>query len=172
MAWIDLSGYRIKSAMHEESHEGTVWITGDAWNRGRPLVIKLKGNRRRARVICRKIDPAFIAYYNAEMKTRYGKRRRQLDPDSQYLFISQHYRDRLGLPSTIETFEGVQAAGLTANHPRWWTRPGTRWLASLQHADPYVRIASWLATLSIVLSVLMIGPIFFEFPQVRWPWFG
>lgn len=160
MKWQDLSDYRIKAAMQEESYDGTAWITGQ-WERGQPLILML--GSKKVRVVCRTIDHHFLGYYNSEMKNRYGAKRKRLASDEQYLFLSQHYRDHLGLPLTIETAEGIVASGLQAKHPSRWSAPATRLRACFGHADPFVRITTWLAIISLGIGVVGLIP-----PLIGW----
>lgn len=171
MAWTDLSGYRVKPALHEEATEGWLWIDGD-WESGKPIILRYrigKGRRRKVHLIARTIDDHFRGWYRGEMEARYGQGAKHLVSDHKYLFVSKHYRDRLGILDQAAGFHGMVLKGLEAKQPGWPSRAWSRLRASLMHADPYVRVGTWIALIGVALAIIALGPVFVRLPQWN-PW--
>jgi hypothetical protein len=171
MAWRDLSGYRIKPALHEEATEGWAWLDGE-WDSGKPIIVRYRlGNERRRRVylIARTIDDHFRGWYRSEMRNRYGSQALDLKANQEYAFLSKYYRDRLGIVDSAAGIHGMQLTSLDAKQPRGPAKAWARLRASLMHADPHIRIGTWLAFVGLLLALIALVPAFVKFPQWA-PW--
>lgn len=169
MAWQDLSKYRLKAAMHEEAHEGWLWIDGP-WTSGDPLILRYR-KARKVHLVCRKIDYNFRGYYDAEMRNRYRKKAKPLDEKTSYLLLAKHYRDLLGIDADIKDWQGILVPGLEVKQARGLGKAWSRLRASLMHSDPYVRIGTWLALVGLLVAFVALVPVFIAFPQWN-PWGG
>jgi hypothetical protein len=133
--------YKVLAAMHADMNEGWVWLTGSAFVPRSIVKITNKANNKS--VFCEhlEIDDNFINEYNQRPRV-------YIDPNEETAVINAWYRKRLGgiATKTRHDLQIVEANG-------WWRR----FRANTGHPQAVVRLATWLAAISVALGVIGVG---------------
>jgi len=133
--------YEIRSALHEESKEGWVWIFPAEDSKATHLHIRNPDNG--WTIICeqRVIDKNFRLVYNARKLTL------DIPPDGNVLVISSYYRDLLGGfdPNLAKDLEVAPRRG-----------PIASLVAGVLHPSSAVRAAVLLGIVSVVLGIFAV----------------
>lgn len=138
--------YKVYAALYDESSEGWIWLPQKLEKQNFSsrdiIVIKTKQNTQKVYCICRIIDNNFKRKYN---KSDSG--RCKIDNTDQAIVMSSYYRDMLGGLKTQEEYEFEIKR---TKCPYYKIR------ALFQHPDNAIRIAIWLAIISIMIGMVSI----------------
>lgn len=134
--------YKVFAALHDETSSGWIWMPPEDGFVSRDYItIKAITTGKKVNCICRIIDDNFIDSYNKSERTE------NITDKNKSIVISAYYRDMLGgLEKKKEyDFETIRTVCCACK---------IRTL--LQHPDNIVKIAIWLAIISIGIGVLSI----------------
>ena len=122
-------------------NEGWVWLTGFEF--GPRSVIKITNKANNKSVFCERleIDDNFTKEYNKTPRVF-------IDRNEKTAIINAWYRKRLGGIPT-RTSHNLQIAEVNG----WWGK----FRANTDHPQMVVRLATWLATISVALGVISVG---------------
>jgi hypothetical protein len=130
--------YKVLAAMRQDMNEGWAWLT-DAGFEPRSIVrIHNKGNKQSVYCECLAIDGNFKKEYNQSPRVN-------IKPNEKTLIINGWYRKMLGGIKTNE-YHDIE---ITASNG-WWGK----FRVNAGHPQTVVRIATWLALISVGLGVL------------------
>ena len=128
--------YRVLASLREELNEGWVWVTNCGFDSRSVVKIINKNTKKTIYCECLEIDDNYIFFYN-------NPPRENIDRSKATITISAWYRKRLGGIKTKTNHElEIRAAN------GWFGKLQ----ANLQHPQVVVRMASWLAIISVVLG--------------------
>lgn len=136
--------YKLYAAMHEEITESVVWLKEDLGKRPR-CVVKITNADNGHSVFCEALqfDENFLNRYNKPE----GNRMKIENPESS-IVMSYWYRAKLGSEEALETQKDYPLRVVAANRCYGKLR------ASMNDPHVGVRVAVWLAILSVVLGFL------------------
>ena len=132
--------YKVLASMRQDMNEGWVWVTGLDIEPRSIIKIKNKDKNRKQSVYCEylEIDANYIREYNQPPRVN-------IKADEKTLVINGWYRKSLG---------GI---GTGQNHDLQITPASGLWgkfRASTGHPQIVVRLATWLAIISVALGLL------------------
>ena len=155
--------YKVFHAFREDINAGWLWISldKDSERRQRGVVkvinpSKLNGKRR---IYCEAlvIDENFRSAYNNEDCSA-KKGRHEIKPDQAVIVLNEWYRDKLGVKPGEEVDLGITYPCKLNFWANFW--------ACAYHPQVVVRIAAWLALISIVLGILSLCGCTIPLPSV------
>lgn len=131
--------FKVFAAMHEGMNEGSIWLTGSGFVPRSIIKVTNKANNKS--VFCERleIEENFTKRYNQ------SQIRISIDPSEPTAVINAWYRKRLGNIAT-KKYHDLQI--LEANG--WWGK----FRASAEHPQVVVRLATWLAAISVGLGII------------------
>lgn len=131
--------YKVFAATREDMNEGWVWLSSNNFP-PRP-VIKIENKSNRKKVYCEalKIDENYLKNYND------NRRVSELKGADKAIVVSEWYRKRLG---GIETKQ-FHDLKISISNGLWG-----KFRASIGHPQVVVRLATWLAVISVTLGAL------------------
>jgi hypothetical protein len=132
--------YLIYAALREDVNSGWVWISEPKFRQR--AVIRISNSDTNKTVYCEvlQIDDNFLNYYND-----YGGGRISIEKGAHVLVLNQWYRKILGDLSTKSEYE------FTITEAENWKG---KIKSCFQHPQVIVRVATWLAALSVVEGLL------------------
>lgn len=130
--------YKVLAAMRQDLNEGWVWLSSAGFEPRSIIKIKNKKNGEVVFCECLEIDDNFLYEYN-------NPPREHINKDENTIVINSWYRKRLG---GIETKTNQELEIRAAN--KWWGKLRFNW----GHPQVVVRMATWLALLSLGLGIL------------------
>jgi len=130
--------YKVLSALHDELNQGWVWITNPGFESR--SVVKITNSDKASYCECLEIDDNYISIYNKPPRVN-------IDRNQPTLTINDWYRKKLGsiTTKTVHELEVKAANG-------WWGKLR----AILQHPQIVVRMAMWLAIISVTLGAISV----------------
>lgn len=130
--------YKIYAALAEDISSGWVWVGG--FEGEQRSVVRLRNDRTRKTVHCEalKIDKNFLAKYKQGNTLT-------IENESNAIVANEWYRRKLGV---VNTNSDERISFREANHLIG------RLMASIQHPQVVVRLATWLGLLSLVLGAI------------------
>ena len=129
---------KVFTSMWEDSNEGWVWIPPEkAFNSRDYISLKELKNNKEVVVTCRKIDTNFLSRYN-------HPRRKRIEDVNSAIVINSWYRDKLGELQTGAEYE-FEIKKIGKLNPK-------KLMMLIQHPDNAIKLATWLAFLSILLG--------------------
>jgi hypothetical protein len=133
--------YKVLAAMHADMNEGWVWLTGSGFVPRSIIKITNKANNKS--VFCERleIDDNFTKEYNQRPRVH-------IDPNEETAVINAWYRKRLGGIATKTSYD-LQIDEANG----WWGK----FRANTGHPQVVVRLATWLAVISVALGVIGVG---------------
>ena len=130
--------YRVLASLRDELNQGWVWVTNSGLDSRSVVKITNKKTKKSIYCECLEIDDNYIFVYN-------NRPRENIDENKATITISGWYRKRLG---------GIK----TKTNQELEIRAANGWLvklrANLQHPQVVVRMATWLAIISVGLGAL------------------
>jgi hypothetical protein len=132
--------YRVLASLRDELNQGWVWVTNCGLDSRSVVKITNKKTKKRIYCECLEIDDNYIFVYN-------NPPRENIDESKATIIISAWYRKKLG---GINTKTNHDLEITAANG--WFGKLR----ANLQHPQVVVRMATWLAIISVGLGVLSI----------------
>jgi hypothetical protein len=145
---------KVFPALHGESDKGWIWMPKENGFESMDYV-KLTNLAVNKNIfcICRTIDRNFKCYYKRKTDTSFPN-------DGSFLIvISDHYRRKLGIENIHSPSEDSNEKLVElrfATQGCWVCRKWYCIIALLGHPDPCVKMAIFLAILSIILAILSI----------------
>ncbi len=130
--------YRVLASLRDELNQGWVWVTNSGLESRCVVRITNKKTNKAIYCECLEIDENYIFYYN-------NHPRENIDKNKATITISAWYRKKLG---GINTKTNQELEIRSANH--WYGKLR----ANLQHPQVVVRMATWLAFISVGLGAL------------------
>lgn len=130
--------YRVLASLRDELNQGWVWVTNSGLESRSVVKITNKKTNKTIYCECLEIDENYIFVYN-------NPPRENIDKNKATITISAWYRKRLG---GINTKTNQELEIRTANS---WVG---KLRANLQHPQVVVRMATWLALISVGLGTL------------------
>ncbi len=137
--------YKICAALKEDINTGWVWVTTDGDFRQRSVVC-INNPQTKKKVFCEvlQIDKNFLKHYNAE-----GEKRQEINEGDSVIVMNEWYRSLLG---DLKTNSEYELEVSSSQDMKGWL------FACAHHPQIIVRVAYWLALLSVTLG--MAGLIF------------
>ena len=133
--------YKVFAALHDDANQGWIWMPEEKGFKSRDYItLKLPTTGRKITCTCRLIDDNFLTYYNQPPRINIQ------EPNSA-LVISAYYRDMLDGLKTNESYDFEINKVWKFNYAR-------KVKAILQHPDNGIKIAAWLAIISIIVSLI------------------
>ena len=133
--------YKVFAALHDESNAGWIWMPPENGFTSRDLItITSLTKKKKVYCDCRIIDDNFQSYYKKETGN-------SIDNKYNTIVISDYYRNKLGGLNTEEEYEFEIVRGKCFV---------SKIRTLLQHPDNIVKIATWLAIISIGIGLLSI----------------
>jgi hypothetical protein len=130
--------YRVLASLRDELNQGWVWVTSSGIDSRSVVKITNKQTKKIIYCECLEIDDNYTFVYN-------NSPRENIDKNKATMTISAWYRENLG---------GIK----TKTNQELEIRVANGWLgklrANLQHPQVVVRMAVWLAIISVGLGVL------------------
>lgn len=139
--------YEVFAALYEDSNEGWIWMPGEKDFDSRDhITVKSIATGKKVTCVCRIIDDNYIIQYNQPP-------RRIIANPKEAIVLSTYYRDKLAdrakskeiKTSNIYEFEIKKV---------WRFNYFRKILALVQHPDNAIKIATWLAIISIIIGLL------------------
>jgi hypothetical protein len=131
--------YRVLVALRQDMNEGWVWLSDGEFNEPRSIIrITNKENGKRIFCECLQIDDNFLKEYNQPHRISIKK-------DDNVIVMNEWYRRQLG---GIEPKATHNLEICAANN--FWGR----FMASVGHPQVVVRLATWLALISVALGFI------------------
>ena len=127
--------------MHMDMNQGWVWLTGLGFVPRSIIKITNNANNKSVYCECLEIDENFTKEYNLSPRV-------YIDPSEETAVINAWYRQRLGGIAT-KTNHDLQI--VEAND--WWGK----FQANIGHPQIVVRLATWLAIISVALGFIGVG---------------
>lgn len=128
--------YRVLASLQDELNQGWVWVTNCGLDSRSVVKITNKKTKKTIYCECLEIDDNYIFAYN-------NPPREKIDKSKATITISAWYRKRLGGINTKTNHEiEIRAANCWLGNLR----------ANLQHPQVVVRMATWLAIISVGLG--------------------
>ncbi len=133
--------HKVLAAMQLDINQGWVWLTGSGFKQRSIIKITNKANNKSVYCEHLEIDENFIKEYNQSSRI-------SINADEETIVINAWYRKMLGNIATKASHDLkiVQANG-------WWGQ----FRANINHPQVVVRLATWLAFISVVLGLIGIG---------------
>jgi hypothetical protein len=144
--------YRVLAAIHDELNQGWVWVSNSGLESRSVVKITNKKNNKAIYCECLAIDENYRSIYNKPP-------REEIDVSKNTITINEWYRRKLGdiTTKTVHELEIKAANGL-------WGKLR----ANFQHPQNVVRMATWLAIISVVLGVIgVVLGVIGVFPSIK-----
>lgn len=127
--------------MHKDMNQGSVWLTESGFVPRSIVKITSKANNKSVYCERLEIDENFTKEYNQRPRV-------SIYPGEETAVINAWYRKRLGsiATKTSHDLQIVEANG-------WWGK----FRANTGHPQVVVRLATWLAVISVALGVIGVG---------------
>ena len=133
--------YTWYNSLYNESKEGWIWIPDCYLGKKEYVKIKNKKNKKKIVVEARYIDDNFCKHYNSGNTIN-------IENKNNSIVINEYYRIKLDINENIISIFDLKFTNFFLN----------KLLFLKGHVNPTVRITFWLATISILITV--IGTIF------------
>lgn len=133
--------YKVVAALQMDINQGWVWLTGSGFDQRSIVKITNKANNKSVYCERLEIDENFIKEYNKSSRVN-------IDPKEETAVINAWYRKKLGDITTKASHDLliVEANG--------WCG---KLKANISHPQVVVRLATWLAFISVGLGIIGIG---------------
>jgi hypothetical protein len=130
--------YRILASLRDELNQGWVWVTNPGFESRSVVRITNKKTNKSVYCECLEIDENYLSFYN-------NAPRESIDKSKATITISAWYRKKLGGINTKSNQE-LEIRAANGWHGKL--------LANLHHPQVVVRMATWLALISLGLGIL------------------
>jgi len=132
--------YFVLAALYNDINQGWIWITSTGFKPRSIVKIKNLHNGKNVYCECLQIDENYKTIYNQSP-------RKSIEDNIHTITMNEWYRKRLGITNTKSYYDLViKPANCLCG----------KLVANFQHPQIVVRLATWLALISVILGILSI----------------